>query len=450
MITRKAGPRRLAGVQGRSCGLYHSVVPKDGYRLALWAMVLLSISRLHQHLGPLAAIRPALLTALVALGFAAMNPGVLRFVNLKTRPAKYMIALVVMACISVPFAISMGNSGKFLLDTYFRVVLSYVLVTLALRNSRNLSQFVWVWVISCAILSWFATFVFSLSTQGGSARLSNLYMYDANDLGLILVVGVPLTLAVIETSGRTGRLVASGILLWMGLAIARSGSRGTFVGLLLLVPAFLLMARHIAIRKRVLAISVLAGSLMIAAPFGYWEQMQSLMHPTQDYNWTSETGRKQVALRGLGYLKDRPLTGLGVGNFPKAEWTLSEMAEDRFRNRGIKGSAAHNTWVQAGAEMGVPGLILWTVFVFGTMVAVMKQRARLPVSWRYGDPDQRMLFALATYIPLSILGFAITSTFVSFVYVDPMYYLAALSAGLITAIREKRIQLAASTTVSAA
>lgn len=372
-----------------------------------------------------------------------MNPSILQVANIRTRPAKYMIALVVMACVSVPFGISIGASGKFLLDSYFRVVLAYILVTLALRNGRDLSQFTWAWVISCGILSWMATFVFGLSSQGGSARLSNLYMYDANDLGLILVTGIPLALAVIEMSGRTGRIVASGILLWMGLAIARTGSRGAFVGLFMLVPGFLLMARHIAIRKRVLAIGSLVGVLMIAAPFGYWEQIQSLANPTEDYNWTSETGRKAVALRGLGYLADHPVTGLGVGNYSKAEWTVSDMAEDQYREKGIKGSVAHNTWVQAAAEMGVPGLILWVIFVFGTMITVMKQRARLPLAWRRGDPDQRVLFALATYIPLSIWGFALTSTFVSFAYIDPMYYLAALSSGLIVAIHQKRIQLAA-------
>ncbi len=132
-----------------------------------------------------------------------------------------------------------------------------------------------------------------------------------------------------------------------------------------------------------------------------------------------------------------------MDNFSKAEWTVSDMAVDQYREKGIKGSAAHNTWVQAAAEMGVPGLILWVIFVFGTMITVMKQRASLPLAWRRGDPDQRVLFALATYIPLSIWGFALTSTFVSFAYIDPMYYLAALSSGLIVAIHQKRIQLAA-------
>lgn len=180
------------------------VLPRDGYRLALWTMVLLSLSRIHLHFGFVAALRPALLTALLALMFALMKPSALSPVNMKARPAQYMVALVIMACIFVPFGISIGNSGKFLLDEYFRLVLAYVLITLAVRGPREMSQFVWVFVISCGILSWMATSVFQLTGNAGSQRLGNLYTYDANDIGVLLIMGIPMALLVFETSRRLG------------------------------------------------------------------------------------------------------------------------------------------------------------------------------------------------------------------------------------------------------
>lgn len=444
---RAARPRRVAQrqVRGREVAvesLGRQIFPRNGYTLALWVMLVLSISRIHQHLTFLAPLRPALLAALAAFAFALMKPSLLSMENLRTKPARYMILLVVMACLSVPFGISIGNSGKFLLEIYFRVVLAYVLLTLAIRSRLELQQYVWGWVLSCGILAWMATSVFQLKSTHGVARLSNLYTYDANDIGVILVIGIPLILAVIDTSKRTGKIIGLGVLGWTGVALARSGSRGAFVGLLLLVPVFLVWVKHIPIRHRLAAVGLIAGALLVAAPTGYWEQMRSLTKPTEDYNWESETGRRKVAQRGLGYMAEHPLTGLGVDNFGKAEWTISDMAQDRYRARGIKGSAAHNTWLQAGAEMGVPGLFLWCLMVFGTLIAVGRERLRMPASWRDGDYDQRFLFALATYLPLSILGFAATSTFVSFAYNDPMYYLAAMSAGLVVVIRRKRFELA--------
>lgn len=417
------------------------VMPSDGYRLALWTMLLLSLSRIHQHFGLLGALRPALLTAVIALAFAVMNPKSLTRANLKTRPARFMVALVIMGCISVPFGISIGNSGKFLLDAYFRVILAYILIVLAMRGPREISQFVWAFVISCAILSWMATSVFQLTGGAGMQRLGGLYMYDANDLGVLLVMGIPLTLFSFETSGKIGKLASLGILLWIGLAIARSGSRGAFLGLVAMVPVFLVWARHISIQRRLLSVGVLLGALVLAAPFGYWDQMKSLTSPKEDYNWQSEQGRRKVAIRGINYMMSRPLTGLGVDNFSKAEWTISELAQNRYRVKGIKGSAAHNTWIQAGAEMGFPGLILYVTFVFGTLWALIRERRRLPSSWRIGDRDQRVLYAASVYLPLAILGFAVTSSFVSFAYADPMYLMASLTAGFVVSVERKRREL---------
>lgn len=436
--TRRLGRRRTAG-SSRAASQKGWVLPSDGYRWALWLLLLLSLSQIHQHFTFIGTLRPALLTAGIALMFAVASPNKLNWRTLKTRPARLMLALVVIACISVPFGISMGNSGKFLLDAYFRVVMAYVLVTLAMRGCPEISQFVWVFVFSCAILSWMATSVFSLT--GG--RLGDMYMYDSNDVGVLLVMGIPLALLAFETSERAGKLASAGILIWIGLAIARTGSRGAFLGIVAMVPVFLVWARHISVQRRLTIVGVIFGGMLIAAPFGYWEQMQTLTNPTEDYNWNAEDGRRKVAIRGMGYMLSNPLTGLGVNNFSKAEWTISGMAEDEFRQRGIKGSASHNTWIQAGAEMGIPGLILYLMFVFGTLAVVVRERRRLPQSWRRGDREQRFLYATSVYLPLSILGYAVTCTFVSFAYMDPMYFLASLAAGFLFSVHRKRRQLTA-------
>ena len=438
---RRARSSRRSSRASRAVGSTYTVLPKSGYALMLFVLVLLSISRIHQHFGFLAALRPALVLVIAAFGLAFLAPSGLAYRNLRSPPAKLMLAIVGMACISVPFGISMGGSARFLLDTYFKVILAYVLVMLALRGPREIYQFTWAWVLACGILTWMATFVFRLGSAGGVRRLGGLYTYDSNDLGLVLIIGIPLTIALFEVSGRYGRSVCAGILLLTGLSLARSGSRGAFVGLIVVGAAFLWQASHIQVRHRLTAVAVIAAALIAAAPFGYWEQIESLTRPTEDYNWEAETGRRMIALRGLSYMAERPLSGLGVSNFPKAEWTISEMAQDEFRERGIKGSAAHNTWLQAAAEMGVPGLILWVMFVFGTMFTVGREGRRLPPSWRRGDPEQQVLFASARYLPLSILGFATTSLFVSFAYLDPMYYLAAMSAAVLVSIRRKKALL---------
>ena len=176
-------------------------------------------------------------------------------------------------------------------------------------------------------------------------------------------------------------------------------------------------------------------ALSVAAPPGYWDQIRSLQDPTEDYNWDAESGRRKLAKRGFGYMLRYPLTGVGIANFNKAEWQISSMAQELGRRQGIRGAAAHNTWVQIGAELGVTGLVLWLILLFGTIWIVARTRKQLPVSWKRGPPDQRLLYSLSFYLPLTIWAFAVPSTFVSHAYMDPMYYLAALSAGYLVTVR---------------
>lgn len=415
------------------------IIPTDGFRLALFFLVVFSISRIHQHFGFLGALRPGLTLLGLAIVLAAAKPSALGTSAFSTWPARIVMALVVVACLSVPFGLSMGNSGKFLLDAYFRVLAVYLLLALSLRGPRDLSTFVWAFVISVAVLSWMAIFVFDLGQgMGSQMRLGDLYMYDANDLGVLLLIGVPLTLVVVDTSGRAGRLFGIVLLFAIGVAIARSGSRGSFVGLLGLGAAFLVWARHISIAKRLGAVAAVVFALMLAAPPGYWEQMNTLKSPKEDYNWQSETGRKQLAERGFGYMLRYPLTGVGVNNFTKAEWQISSMAQEIGRTQGIRGKAAHNTWVQVGAELGVTGLVLWCCLIFGTIWIVGRTRRQLPRSWKRGPPNLRLLYSLSFYLPLAVWAFAVPSTFVSHAYMDPMYYLATICAGYLVAVRKAR------------
>jgi O-antigen ligase len=291
-----------------------------------------------------------------------------------------------------------------------------------------------------------AIFVFRLGGATGSMmRLSNMYMYDANDVGVLLLMGIPLTLVAMSTSGKWGRLFGAVVLVAIGVSIARSGSRGAFVGLVGLAAAFTVWAGHVSLAKRVSAVAVIVVALIVAAPPGYWDQMRSLQDPTADYNWESESGRRKLAQRGFGYMLRYPIAGVGIANFNKAEWEISSMAQQVGRQKGIRGAAAHNSWVQIGAELGVTGLVLWVSLIFGTIWAVGRTREQIPASWNRGPPEHRLLYSLSFYLPLAIWAFAVPSTFVSHAYMDPMYFLAALSAGYLVAVRralrEDRVRL---------
>jgi O-antigen ligase len=193
----------------------------------------------------------------------------------------------------------------------------------------------------------------------------------------------------------------------------------------------MLFVTRIHLWKRVFFVAATAAGLAVAGPPGYWQQMRTMFSPTQDYNWLAPGGRRQIWLRGVGYMLAYPVFGVGIGNFGRAEATISERAKNwRPGYPGIRWSAPHNSFLEAGAELGVPGLVLWSSLVLGGTVAMLRQRRRLPEWWARGDREQRFLYLAATYLPVSLTGFAASSFFVSFAFLDPVYILAAFMSGI--------------------
>lgn len=404
----------------------------DPLHAALVLLMVMSISRVHQHFGFLAVARPAVVLVAFSLLYAFLNPRLLSENALFfTWPPRVLAGFAIIACLSVPFGISPGASGLFILQLYAPVLVFAALLMVAVRKPGDLYVLVWAFVIGGGVLAFFANFVFKLSMANGQARLGDMYMYDANDAGLVLTVSIPLTLLTLHVSGWKGKLLSLLFLYWEWIAIARTGSRGAFLGVTAVGIGLLLLANGIPLAKRIAMLAGAAAVLLIGAPQGYWKQMQSITAPTEDYNWTAKDGRKQVAKRGLQYMLDYPVAGIGISNFPRAEGTISDKARNWTQSEaGIRWSAAHNSHIEAGAELGIPGLLLWVTMLVGGVVGPLRLRRRLPRAWRHGEQDQRFIYAATSYLPISMLGFIVTSTFVSFAYLDPVYVLLAFVSGL--------------------
>lgn len=413
---------------------------RDPLRISLFLLTIVTISRIHQHWRVLAVLRPALVLAFATAVYAYLNP---RLIEKRgpfyTWPAKVTLALGILACVSAPFGISLGGSAVFILTEYSKTLIFAFLLFAAIRNASDLYTLFWGYVVSSAILVWMALFLFGISRASGSdvTRLSSLYTWDANDIGVVLMVGLAFTLLMYQTISGKWKMAAGAIIIGIGATIARSGSRGTFVGLIVFGVALLFMLSQIDIVKRLVFLGVTMLGLIIEAPPGYWEQMKTIAAPKQDYNWNAEDGRKQVAERGLGYMLDNPIFGLGVHNFWRAECLSGDKVKTRIEGKGIRCTPPHNSYVEAGAEMGLPGLLLWCSLVFGGMISCSRLRRRLPRAWLKGDPEQRFLYQSTMYLQLAFIGFSVCAFFLTFAWLDIIYMLAAYLGGLYIAIGEK-------------
>jgi O-antigen ligase len=207
------------------------------------------------------------------------------------------------------------------------------------------------------------------------------------------------------------------------------------------VLAYIVIAfRAIPTRVRLSAVGAIVLIMTVLGSTAYWNLMQTIMHPKDDYNMTSPVGRKAIWKRGVGYMLTHPLVGVGANTFEQAEGMLSAISQHYAEvNKGLKWSTAHNSFVLVGAELGVTGLIVF-VTMLGTSFAHLARIKAGPE----GDPDVTPDdAAFAQALTAALIGFCVAGFFVSASYFSFLYALIGLVVAADSLRRRRRARRAA-------
>jgi O-antigen ligase len=217
-------------------------------------------------------------------------------------------------------------------------------------------------LLGATIMTFAAAFLTFSAGQMEAGRLTTGGMLDPNDLASLLAMVLPFGIAIGIDSKRAGalkRYALWGMVAGMAWILLLTGSRGGFVALF--VGLAIMLARLNPKRSIIFLILLGVASPLIwkATPVEIQERLVSIGNLEEDYNLTDEFGRIATWKRGLGYIAEHPFTGLGWGNFQVAEG-------DRLAALGAVGPhyTAHNAYIQATAELGLLGglLFLWMLF----------------------------------------------------------------------------------------
>jgi O-antigen ligase len=396
--------------------------------------MMINISSIQMYMGPVRFLRPGMTFLALAVVLALLKPALVAWKHMTASYAsKWVIVFFGLACASGVFGLSLGGSASFILNVYGRNLIFFFLLVIAIRNVHDLGLLMWSFVASVGVLAVLAQTVLDLEyTPTGLGRLEGGQgHFDANDIGLILVMALPLALLFFFNGKPLTRILSLGALIGIPVTIALTGSRGAMIGLAVVGIAMLITLRRISVVKRVSILVAVVASLFFAAPDGYWRQMGTLLNLKEDYNYSLDYGRKGVAKRGFGYMLGRPLFGVGVANFSRAEGTISPIASARLsEGLSVEWIAPHNTYVNVGAEMGIPALIIWLSLLVGGTVGLWRLRRRLPASWEYESAERKFLSDACLFLPISFLGFAVSSAFLSHAYTIVPYVIFAYLGSL--------------------
>jgi O-antigen ligase len=369
--------------------------------------------------------KPALAAAALAIALYVLQQAGPRAVGrLRSRTTTCILGVLVWAGLSVPSALNQGVAFHAWTDLARTVAMCFVIAG-SVRSVRDVERLILVYFGVTVVYTAVVLSRFELGAENW--RLANLYHYDANDLATLIASAMPLGLYFVLAHRRPlVRLLAVGGLAVLAVGLIRSGSRGGFLALLAIVTFVLVAFTTISARSRIAGLVVILAIAFGAASDRYWTQMQTMVHPNQDYNLTSDGGRMKIWKRGVGYMADFPLFGVGASNFQVAEGTISSLARLHERGIGVRWGAAHNSFIQIGAELGIPGLLLF-IGLIATSFAALRRVARDARSMK---PPAPHVSRLAQTLMAALVGFVVGAFFLSLAYSDMLYTLTAFTMAL--------------------
>lgn len=340
---------------------------------------------------------------------------------LETASGKAMLFLLVWMLLSVPFSVWPGRSFAFMTENAWKSVLGLIMMVAYGSSEAALEKIVWVTLGTAAFMCGMVT----MFPQSSSLEIIKEEAYDRNELGFIFVLAMPF--AYWKSRQYTGiRKIVLRLLCVLFIAgIVVTQSRGAFLGLLAVIVAASLKARGSSV-KRVLSVFGILTGVMVAVFLlgqgGYLDRVASITDTENNYNYTSKDGRIAVWQRGLSMMLENPLLGVGINAFEAADGAIVKVG---------KWSAAHNSLVQIGAELGVPGLLAYLVLVVGLLQRSIK------IASSVGEKDDFYWYT-GMAISCSLVGYLVNGFFLSMAYSNLAFLIFGIAFAFINLGNKKQ------------
>jgi O-antigen ligase len=358
---------------------------------------------------------------LAALSFLSSREQIVSRVRVMRVPQlKWILMLLALAVATLPFSFWPSDSLSYILNIYSRNIVCLYLIAQAVRDDRSARAIGGAFVAGCAaiVAAMLLNFGPLVTYKFEPGRISIGGSYDPNDLALLFVVALPYAFFMLKGSRPLMQLMLVSSIGLMLVGIVKTGSRGGFIGLLV-VGGLILMRGSKQARKYALA-ALVTGVILFAAvaPASYWSRISTIYNYEQDYNFTMKEKNSRFAIwsTGLRIFASHPLTGVGISCFGIAHMKYSETGLD---------ISPHNSFVQVATELGVIGLALFVTIIAVSVREARRVRRRFAAS---GEDDG--LLWLASAVEISFIGFVVSGFFLTHAYSPIFCFITGMAAAL--------------------
>jgi len=315
-----------------------------------------------------------------------------------SRPGTYLAGLTGWMILILPLSTWRTGSVKFLTDMWLKSFLAFTLVASAAYTLKHCRRF--MLVLALATVS--TALQVAITSVENQARLQLSYgsLAQANALSYHLLYGIPFVYLFAVQKSRIVKTVGILTMLWTTSTVLRTGSRAGLLELgILAVLIFLRLdgfnkikflglfcAAILAALPFVTADAAKRWATLLGSPSSLLEsKIESSENIDAAYLSAIESSESRIrALKDSVRLTlERPITGVGPGNFAAASSDPSQL-----KGRKAVWAETHNAYTKVSSECGIPGLALFVgclVYCWRTAWKLYQRARRAPAGAQMGE-----------------------------------------------------------------
>jgi len=304
----------------------------------------------------------------------------------------YILALI--AAVRRPSSIPVFDESLMIYTSGLLIIL----ITLTLVD--NLERLRWTILVLIGSYAWACLYMIR-EWMGNRGLRPGWIVGDSNFFATSAIFSMVLAFYFMRSEGpRWQKLYCCVCLMIMLLGTTLCASRGGFLGLCVAAPILAWETKN-----RVRNFVVLVGLLLAFSVLLPVSPLQRLLHPT--YSEIGSQDAHEAAWKaGFRMIQTHPLGGIGTGLFKPYMPAYSDPGEKVV-------SLAHNMFIEVAAEMGIPALIVFVLFLASCFFGLGRIRKL--------STTPAMIKGAAGAMRAGVLGFSVAGCFVSEEYQKTMW-----------------------------
>lgn len=333
----------------------------------------------------------------------------------------FHLIFVIMNYVCAQNALHSVAMGMERFQVSYLLFIPVIALACSIRALYHIRMIIWAWMAGVCVIAYNGIQLWL--RYGGRADDCGGQGGDANFLGALCVSMAPIGLSMFLVEKKVWPkwlgLVAAGT---CALGVIAGGSRGALLSMIASMGYWLLWTNR---KGAGIGLSLLGvAGFLVAAPAEFWERMGTMFLPGDLNPWIMQSHepsaeeRKTLWAVAIIDIKEYPWLGIGPLNFVPESALRTGIVP---HGGGPPGIMTHNTWLQQLAEYGIPAGSLWILSYVGALIMIVM--ARFKAKKLIDDPDYSWVHGYLLGFECGLMANAFAITFVSFQWLDYIYYI---------------------------